>query len=686
MADVYRAYDPHISRPLAIKVLKPEYRQDREYALRFLREAQAAGALSHPGIVTIFDVGEIDGYPFIVMELLDGEPLSETMKREAMAPADIMNIGIQLAAALDYAHAQGVVHRDVKPSNIILSPDRRTIKLLDFGIARVTEADPLFEQESLKTQIGQIVGTPRYMSPEQALGRDLDGRSDIFSVGVVLYELAARRRAFPAASAATLTAQIVNADPEPLSEVAPETPRGLQFIIQKAMARQPAMRFADGRRMADALRLELSVSKAVSAEAVARRSYLPLHVRLTLILALLTAVVLAAAVGTVLLRQRQAMEEVALTAGTAVSAFVANNAALRAVDNATLPTQLQDWVPVETFVKSASTDPNIRHIIVVDAGGIVRAATDRGLTGRPYRAPTGGAVVGRRGDSEVTSSADDGGFRFVRPILYAGRSFGKVDVEVSKAELESALRLSMWMLVLLALVTLGAVAGGTFVTARLLAQPIRRLRSALLEVARGNLDFRISHHRRDEFGELFDGVNMVAQSMEERLNSAEALLLDEVATPAAAAASPMPPRAVPPAIADVPAVASGDTPDDDLAGTRIGVVPPPKPVTEPGVVEPVVARPVVVEAAPLPPEPKPEDRAAQPAAPDDRVSQASVDPVPRVSDEPAGPAAPQAPAAPAAAESDSLPDDPVAPVAPARPWPHDEDEDHTLVGPEPGWR
>jgi serine/threonine-protein kinase len=631
MADVYRAYDPHISRPLAIKVLKAEYRQDREYAVRFLREAQAAGALSHPGIVTVFDVGEIDGYPFIVMELLDGEPLSEVMKRGAVTPAETMHIGVQLADALHYAHAQGVVHRDVKPSNIILSPDRKTIKLLDFGIARVAEADPLFERESLKTQIGQIVGTPRYMSPEQAMGRDLDGRSDIFSVGVVLYELASGQRAFPGASAATLTAQIAHADPAPLSEIAPETPRGLQFIIQKAMAKQPAMRFADGRRLADALRLELSVSKAVSAEAAARRSYLPLQVRLTLILALITSIVLAIAVGTVLVRQRQAMEQVALTAGSAVSAFVANNAALRAADNATLPPDRQDWVPVEAFVQSASTDPNVRHIIVADAGGIVRAATDPALVGKPYRAATGEPIVARRGMIQISTTGSRS-YRFVRPILYAGQGFGKVDVGVSKAELESALNLSKWMLLLLAVVTIGAVAGGTFLTARLLAQPIRRLRSALLEVARGNLDFRISHHRRDEFGELFDGVNMVAQSMEERLNSAEALLMEEVVQtpgPASVALSTSPVTGPSAVVPDRPVPPLPPQEDDPLSGTQIAM---PADATGPRV-EPPAAQPVLVVQAQSEPEPEPEPE-------------------------------PEAVASPS-----------------AKTWPHDEDEDHTLVGP-----
>ncbi|SFS09750.1 protein kinase domain-containing protein [Sphingomonas jatrophae] len=530
MADVYRAYDPHIDRPLVVKVLKAEYRQDREYSIRFLREARAAGALSHPGIVTIFDVGEIDGYPFIVMEYLDGEPLSEVMKAGSLPPADVISIGMQLAAALGYAHAQGVVHRDVKPSNVIVSPDRKTVKLLDFGIARVAEGD-LFEQEALKTQIGQVVGTPRYMSPEQALGRDLDGRSDIFSLGVVLYELASGRRAFPAANAATLAAQIAQADPEPMAKVAPDVPRGLQFIIGKAMSRDPAQRFADGYRMSEALRRELSVSRTVAQEAAARHDYVSFAVKLAALLTLITAAVLAASVLTAVVAQRRAMRDVALASGQAISSFVANNAALRAVDNAALPPEAQDWLPVEVFVRSASADRGIRGITVVDAAGIVRAASQETRVGQPYRAPLNEEQVSRRGDIAVTEVEGGDAFRFVRPITYAGRGFGKVDVAVDATALHAASRTSELALLLVSIVTLLSVGAAAYLSGRMLKSPIERLREALLEIARGNLDFRISHHRKDEFGELFEGVNMVAQSMEERLSSVEAMLLDVPAPP-----------------------------------------------------------------------------------------------------------------------------------------------------------
>ena len=543
MADVYRAFDPHIARPLAVKLLKSEFLRDRQYADRFLREAKAAGALSHPNIVTIYDVGEADGTPYIVMELLEGRPLDLVLQEGPLDAAMTLELGIQLADALAFAHAQRVVHRDIKPSNIIVSPDGRSVKLLDFGIARV--GDMVFEAESVRTQAGQVLGTPRYMSPEQAIGGEIDGRSDLFSLGVVLYEMLSGKRAFQGGSSATLAIQILQRDPEPLATVAPHTPGGLQFIVSKLLAKQPEKRFPDGRQLADAMRKEFAALSAVGAEAEAQHSYLPIQIRLPIMLAVITALVLGAAIWTVLDRQYGAMEKVALASGDAISSFVASNAALRAVENATLPAAQQDWVPVEAFVRSASDDRTIRRIVVVGADGIVRASSDAALTGKPYQAGVAGkSIVDRPGLSVV--SQDDGAgpgiFRFVRPITYSGRSFGRVDVEISKSTLEDAANLARILMAILGAVTIGGVAMTSYFGARALAAPIRRMKTALFEVARGNLDFRISHQRRDEFGELFDAFNLAGGALQERIESIQQLALDA------------PSAAVEPAAADHPAV------------------------------------------------------------------------------------------------------------------------------------
>lgn len=567
MADVYRAYDPSINRVLAIKILKGEFRQNPESAGRFLREAKAAGALSHPNIVTIYDVGEADGYPYIVMELLDGLSLDNTINAGRTLPADdVMAIGAQLGDALHYAHAQGVIHRDIKPSNIVLGKDGRTVKILDFGIARVTEANNQnFEAETLKTQVGQIIGTPRYMSPEQALGAGIDGRSDLFSVGVVLYELLTGCKAFSASNAASLALQITQQDPAPIAEVAPEAPRGLQFIIEKLLAKRADRRFADGAQLADALRREQGVFAAVQAEAQdSKGRALPLQLRLTLVMASITAVVLMVSIGAVLKRQDEAMQHMALTSGSAIASFVASNASLRAVENAALPPEERDWLPVAAFIAAASSDPNVRQLTVVDADGVIRAATDPNRIGKPYRPAIAEALIQRDGEETITetSGAEKAdGFRFVRPITYAGRAFGLVDVSVNKTELAAASRLSRLLLLGLGVVTLGVVVAVSFTMARLLARPIRRLKSALDDAAQGDLDFRISHARKDEFGDLFDAFNRYTATMQERLDVAEARA-QEMPT--------VPPRRSPrPARARTAAPDPFAAPDEDVDGTRL---------------------------------------------------------------------------------------------------------------------
>jgi serine/threonine protein kinase/HAMP domain-containing protein len=519
MADVYRAHDPSIDRVLAIKVLKGEFRQNHEIAARFLREAKAAGALSHPNIVTIYDVGEIDGYPYIAMELLDGEPLDEVIRQHGKLPlAAVTRLGQQLARALDYAHGLGVVHRDIKPSNVMLCDGGKLVKILDFGIARIGEADRVrAELNMLRTQVGQVLGTPRYMSPEQALGLEIDHRSDLFSLGVVLYEMITGKTAFGGTSIATIALQITQQKPEPISAVIPNCPRGLKFIVDKLLAKQPDRRFKDGAQLAAALKRE---QEALVTEGAPRRRNLSLQIRLTLLMATVTAVALVLSIGTVLDRQYQTMERMALTSGSSIATFVANNVSLRAVENAGLPAFQQDWMPVQAFIAAASSDANVRQITMVDAYGIIRGSNQAALIGTKYRPPFGEHIIQSSPSELVTTTADKHGFRFLRKISYAGRGFGRVELVVGKAKLVAAAQSSRDLLFILGLVIFLVVIGGSYTIARSLAHPIRRLKSALADAATGKLDFRISHSRTDEFGDLFDGFNDLAASLEERYETA----------------------------------------------------------------------------------------------------------------------------------------------------------------------
>lgn len=510
MADVYRAHDPSIGRVLAIKLLKPEFRQDVSLAGRFLREAKAAGALSHPNIVTIYDVGEADGVPYIAMELLDGVPLDDYLRESGrMSFKAVARIGAQIAGALGYAHGLGIIHRDVKPSNIMLCNGGQTAKILDFGIARIGEPDRgRAEANAVRTQFGQVLGTPRYMSPEQAFGLALDHRSDLFSLGVVLYELITGQTAFAGTSIATLALQITQRMPEPLAKVVPGCPRGLQHIVEKLLAKQPEKRFAGGAELAQALEREFQ-TLGVAKESGRR---LPLQLRLTLLMGAAVGLALLVSITTVLNRQYRAMEQMALTSGTAISSFVANNVALRAVENAGLSPAEQDWMPVQAFVAAASRDSGISEIVMADAQGVVRGATDQSRLGRRYAIPGERQLAGD-GEQRVTATGA-GDFRFVRTIRYAGQPFGTIDVIVDRGQLDAAAKSSRNLLVGLGLGLLLVVLALSYAIGQSVARPVERLRRALAEAAAGKRDFRISHRRRDSFGELFDAFNGLAESLD----------------------------------------------------------------------------------------------------------------------------------------------------------------------------
>ena len=188
MATVFKAHDPGIGRDVAIKFLHASLCEEPEYRARFLSEARAAGGLSHPNIVTVHDVGEIDGRPYMAMELLDGDTLGDVLaKNPPLRVRDVVVMGIQLARALDYAHSRGIVHRDIKPGNIMQVKGTQTVKVTDFGIAHVESSGA--EQ---RTHLGDILGTPQYMSPEQAQGAQPDPRSDLYSLGVTAWMAAMR--------------------------------------------------------------------------------------------------------------------------------------------------------------------------------------------------------------------------------------------------------------------------------------------------------------------------------------------------------------------------------------------------------------------------------------------------------------------------------------------------------------
>jgi serine/threonine protein kinase len=248
MGIVYKARDPKINRVVAVKTVSlagqpPE--EELEYRERFFREAEAAGRLSHPGIVTIFDVGEEPEThaPYIVMEFVAGQSLDKLLLARddnKLPPEVALKVALELAEALDCAHGQGVVHRDLKPANILVTEDGH-VKIADFGVAKLNLAN--------HTLGGRVLGTPAYMSPEQLGGQEVDGRSDLFSLGVVLYTVLTGYRPFQGNSALTVAFKVVNRDPVPATVLDTELPPGLDYIITRAIAKDPSQRYQRGMEM-----------------------------------------------------------------------------------------------------------------------------------------------------------------------------------------------------------------------------------------------------------------------------------------------------------------------------------------------------------------------------------------------------------------------------------------------------
>jgi HAMP domain-containing protein len=362
------------------------------------------------------------------------------------------------------------------------------------------------------------------MSPEQALGREIDGRSDLFSVGAVLYEAITGGQAFSGGNATMLALQITQANPPAIANVEPGCPGGLRFIVEKLLAKRPERRFADGAELSRALTREAKAYDAVRADDASRGRYLPLQVRLTLAMVAITAVALLFSISAVLDLQYRAMQRMAIASGSSIAAFVASNAALPSVENAAADPAERDWTPIQAFIAAASRDQSVRWMTMVDADGIVRGASDPKLLGTHYNPPQGETVVSTGGDVTVTQiKLDNGqqGFRFVHPILYSGRTFGMIEVSISKAELQAAAATSRTLMIGLGLLILAVVGAISFTVAKLLSRPVNRLNRAMRDAAMGDLDFRISHGRRDEFGELFDGFNLMAGAVQNRLEAAE---------------------------------------------------------------------------------------------------------------------------------------------------------------------
>jgi Tol biopolymer transport system component/tRNA A-37 threonylcarbamoyl transferase component Bud32 len=310
MGEVYKARDTRLDRSVAIKVLPREFADNAQLKLRFEREAKTISQLTHPHICTLYDVGNDQGVEYLVMELLEGETLADRIERGPLPMRDVLRYGGEIAAALDRAHRGGVVHRDLKPGNVMIT--KSGAKLLDFGLAKggaisfgsgsLDVAPDGATQQKALTQEGTILGTFQYMAPEQLEGADADARTDIFALGVLLYEMATGRRAFSGKTKTSLIAAIVGSEPTPIREIQPLTPPAFEHVIAKCLAKDPDHRWQSASDVASELEwIGATSSQSQGVADVARRK----GRNRTFVIALI-ALAVAAAVASVLLFRRPA--------------------------------------------------------------------------------------------------------------------------------------------------------------------------------------------------------------------------------------------------------------------------------------------------------------------------------------------------------------------------------------------
>src|SRR3979409_127740 len=259
MADVYLAEDQELGRHVALKLLNERHANDEQFVERFRREAQSAAGLNHTNIVSVFDRGQAEGTYYIAMEYIDGRTLKELLVRNGPTPIPIaIDYARQILGALAFAHRGGIVHRDIKPHNIVVRKDGR-VKVTDFGIAR-SGAAPM-------TEAGSIVGTAQYLSPEQARGAPVDQRSDLYSLGIVIYEMLTGKVPFSGDAPVEIAMKHLNAVPEPPSKLRPEIPHDLDAIVMRALAKEPDQRYASAEEMdADLARVARGVAVSEKTE------------------------------------------------------------------------------------------------------------------------------------------------------------------------------------------------------------------------------------------------------------------------------------------------------------------------------------------------------------------------------------------------------------------------------------
>jgi HAMP domain-containing protein len=511
MAVVYAGFDPDIEREVAIKCLHREIAADPAWHHRFLDEARAAGHLTHPHIVTVFDAGETDdGRAYIAMERLSGETLASRVAREGFPPLPaIIELVGQVAVALDYAHAHGVVHHDIKPENIMLIDGWKQAKVNDFGIAERRGARG--DADSPNTEVG---GTLAYMAPEHLRGEPTDARSDLFSLGVVLCWLLAGKLPWPETSDVRELMLERQRVPRPsIRPRDPTTPSILVDIVHTLLVPEADARYQRGAEVVDDLRLAGREYERRTEKPLATR-IISLRLRWAGILGVLLTLTLLLGLAAIHAKQNAAVTGLALDFGRSLGRMIASESAENLL--------LEDHAGTRALVEDIARNQQIHYLAVADRHGDIIASTLAAQVGQKLPVLAGAKAATRTGDIESyrgrigDGTNPDEMLLFDVPVHYQAATVGELRLGVSDAPLRAAQKTTLWVIIAVLLATLAVVVGAAWWMSRRLLALLDLLGNALLRVARGDFQYRIRLVRRDELGQLFAIFNLMNEALQAR--------------------------------------------------------------------------------------------------------------------------------------------------------------------------
>ncbi|MFV2058943.1 MAG: protein kinase, partial [Thiohalomonadales bacterium] len=517
----------YIDRTLAIKLLREERCLDTENRLRFLREAKAAGNLSHPQIVTIHDIGEVENRPYIVMELLEGTTLEDMLNAGwEFSIGDTVAICSQLALALHYAHECGVVHRDIKPSNIVCTNSQKgkiSVTITDFGIAHVTDSNL-----TQGTEAGALLGTPYNISPEQVLGTTVDGRADLFSLGITMYHLFSGQRPFIGTNLHTLLFQIATEDHRPITQIIPEFPLQLKCVIDKCLEKDPDDRFQSGQELVDELnQATQDISKRGAKKSKTRK--ISTAVKHSALLSLLLFVTMSASTFFVIKMQTQSQRSDLRQLGIGFSRYVAQQN--------TESVLRQDWLTVDLFIQHFDSPKQIQRIIITDHKDIIRGdslqkgigtklqsdikdktgiKTDNVLVfSRQSNNPI--SIAGKTLPAWLTKLFNLGQYdEFYYNMSFGQRHVGKVIIsfspDISNQSVLNTLITLLALYILVLMTTLPAI----FYFSRFNTKSLDLLKVSIKHITSGNYTQRIRHIPNNDIGDTYIAYNNMADKLQER--------------------------------------------------------------------------------------------------------------------------------------------------------------------------